>query len=307
MPGSGGLTLTNPVNGVSARFQNKTANLAGWKPLPGIRGTGFTLIELLVVIAIIALLAAMLLPALSRAKLKGHQTTCLNNQRQIQLSYRLSLEDGISGRLNGPEVVDWYQREAGRSELGWSCPSAPAPTEHSGAANNWLNLGSLSSGWSYSNWEQDGGEHPIFPVNFRAGSYAVNYHLIDAARSRRYSAPGQNAPNDLISEGQLPHPMSTPVTADGVFVWATPRAADPPPANLVLDMKDGSAMWIVAIPRHGKRPSPPPTHWPADQPLPGAVNVSMFDGHVELVKLDNLWQLYWHKDYQPPGKRPGLP
>jgi hypothetical protein len=31
------------------------------------------------------------------------------------------------------------------------------------------------------------------------------------------------------------------------------------------------------------------------------------DGHGELVKLDRLWQLYWHKDYQPPARRPGLP
>jgi len=71
-------------------------------------------------------------------------------------------------------------------------------------------------------------------------------------------------------------------------------------------MMDRSLMWIVAIPRHGKRPGPVPTKWPTSQPLPGSVNVSMFDGHVELVKLDNLWQLYWHKDYEPPAQRPGL-
>ena len=246
-----------------------------------------------------------ILPALNRAKLKSYQTACLNNQRQIQLSYRLCLEEGLAGRLDGPEVVDWYQREVGRSELGWSCPSAPAPKEHIGPTNSWLNLGSVRSGWSYSNWEQDGGSQPLFAVNFRAGSYAINYHLIYAARSRRYVSPGQSGPDDLISEGQLPRPTSTPVVADGVFVWTTPLASDPPPANLFLDVSS-SGMGIVAIPRHGGSPTKPPTSWPSNLPLPGAVNVAMFDGHVELVKLDNLWQLYWHKDYKPPGKRPGL-
>ena len=86
--------------------------------------TGFTLIELLVVIAIIAILVALLLPALSRAKTSAQRTDCLNNLRQISFAIHLYAGDNGDKTPNAGNATFILYKELVKSYVGLHGPSS---------------------------------------------------------------------------------------------------------------------------------------------------------------------------------------
>jgi prepilin-type N-terminal cleavage/methylation domain-containing protein/prepilin-type processing-associated H-X9-DG protein len=281
----------------------------------------FTLVELLVTIAVIAILAALLLPALAGAKLQGQQTQCVSNLKQIGLAQRLYYDDYgyFSTVWQGtfdPGDASWHWLLLVPYGLGGRVDLCPSATDTNGqgfeegssttvpfAYSVELGWGDAGHAWIFS-WlahsvNELNSTQPFTNQLFN-GSYALNSWLSLPTGSTPLGPPGHPVapPGPQFAKTGPPHPAQTPVFLDDSLPAEAPNSTNLPSGDLLVGFP---------IARHGAKPAAAaPQQWNISQRMPGMIDVSFFDGHVEKSQLENLWNYYWSVDWVVPNPRPGL-
>jgi prepilin-type N-terminal cleavage/methylation domain-containing protein len=249
----------------------------------------FTLIELLVVIAIIAILAALLLPALARAKQRATTINCVSNLKQWGVIWRLYTDDHEGSFSPGTTSSGWPRGEWVLTLLSYYgkkppiliCPAAkmrrgPGDQEIQAVTGSTVEYGGPTTAVEFPTPD------PILPNQNLVSSYGENCWVYNCP-------PGVSALQGRLTSRNwrkmdaAPRPNDTPLFGDCMWRGGGPdlpgEEGERPKFNGEWSGVGFESKHFTMM-RHGK-----------------GIELVTFDGSVRLHRPRHLWRLYWHREY----------